>query len=178
MNKKIIWITQTAVMIALLVVLQAVTKPLGQFVTGSLVNLILIVAALFGGLNCGLTVALVSPFFAYLLGIGTNFIQIVPAIAIGNIVFVMIMHSLTGKALKKRSYIIAGIELILSAAVKFLTLWALIVKLIIPTLGLDDNKAAVLGTTFSWPQLITALIGGALAMAIVPLIQKALKKEQ
>ena len=177
MNKKIIWITQTAVMIALLVVLQAVTKPLGQFVTGSLVNLILIVAALFGGLNCGLTVALVSTFFAYLLGIGTSFIKIVPAIAIGNIVFVMLMHSLTGKALKKRSYIIAGIELVLSAAVKFLTLWALIVKLIIPSLGLDDNKAAVLGATFSWPQLITALIGGALAMAIVPLIQKAHKKQ-
>lgn len=30
MNKKIRWITETAVMIALLVALQAITKPLGQ----------------------------------------------------------------------------------------------------------------------------------------------------
>ena len=30
MNKKILWITQTAVMLALLVALQALTKPMGQ----------------------------------------------------------------------------------------------------------------------------------------------------
>ena len=33
MNKKTLWITETAVMIALLVALQWATKPLGQFVT-------------------------------------------------------------------------------------------------------------------------------------------------
>lgn len=41
MNKKTLWITETAVMIALLVALQWATKPLGQFVTGSCVNLVL-----------------------------------------------------------------------------------------------------------------------------------------
>ena len=70
MNKKTLWITETAVMIALLVALQWATKPLGQFVTGSCVNLVLGVSVLVGGLWCGLTVALVSPFFAFLLGIG------------------------------------------------------------------------------------------------------------
>ena len=34
MNKKIRWITETAVMLALLVSLQALTKPMGQLVTG------------------------------------------------------------------------------------------------------------------------------------------------
>ena len=67
MNKKTLWITETAVMIALLVALQWATKPLGQFVTGSCVNLVLGVSVLVGGLWCGLTVALVSPFFAFLL---------------------------------------------------------------------------------------------------------------
>jgi len=33
-----------------------------------------------------------------------------------------------------------------------------------------------LPATFSWPQLITALIGGAVAMLITPLIRKALQK--
>ena len=60
MNKKTLWITETAVMIALLVALQWATKPLGQFVTGSCVNLVLGVSALVGGLWCGLTVALVK----------------------------------------------------------------------------------------------------------------------
>ena len=38
MRKKILWITETAVMLSLLVALQAITKPMGQMVTGSCVN--------------------------------------------------------------------------------------------------------------------------------------------
>jgi len=50
MNKKIRWITETAILLALLVTLQAVTKPAGQLVTGSCVNTILAVAVLLGGM--------------------------------------------------------------------------------------------------------------------------------
>jgi len=39
--KKTIWIVRTAVCLALLLVLQVATKSLGQFVTGSCVNLVL-----------------------------------------------------------------------------------------------------------------------------------------
>ena len=75
MNRKIRWITETAVLLALLVALQAITKPLGQLVTGSCVNAILAIAALVGGMSCGLTVALISPVFAFLFGIAPNFIR-------------------------------------------------------------------------------------------------------
>ena len=51
MRKKILRITETAVMLALLVCLQAVTKPLGQLVTGSCVNGVLAVSAQVGGLG-------------------------------------------------------------------------------------------------------------------------------
>ena len=88
MNKKILWITETAVLLALLIVLQWVTKPLGQFVTGSCVNAVLAVAALMVGLSSGLAVALVSPVCAYLLGIAPNLVA-VPAIMVGNTVFVV-----------------------------------------------------------------------------------------
>ena len=46
MNKKVRWITETAIMLALLVTLQAVTKGFGQLVTGSCVNAVLAIAAL------------------------------------------------------------------------------------------------------------------------------------
>lgn len=46
MNKKIRWITETAIVLALLVTLQALTKGFGQFVTGSCVNAVLGVAVL------------------------------------------------------------------------------------------------------------------------------------
>lgn len=68
--KKTAWIARTAICLALLLCLQFVTKSLGQFVTGSCVNLVIAMAALIGGLWSGLTVAIVSPFCAYLLGIG------------------------------------------------------------------------------------------------------------
>ena len=49
MRKKVLWITETAVMLALLVTLQALTKPMGQLVTGSCVNAVLAIAVLLFG---------------------------------------------------------------------------------------------------------------------------------
>ena len=62
--KKTIWIVRTAVCLALLLVLQVATKSLGQFVTGSCVNLVLAMAALTGGVWSGVIVAVISPFCA------------------------------------------------------------------------------------------------------------------
>ena len=61
MNKKVRWIAETAIMLAVLVTLQAVTKGLGQFVTGSCVNAVLAIAVLVGGLACGCS----NGFFPY-----------------------------------------------------------------------------------------------------------------
>ena len=173
MNKKTLWITETAVMIALLVALQWATKPLGQFVTGSCVNLVLGVSALVG-LWCGLTVALVSPFFAFLLGIGPAFLPIVPMVAVGNMVLVVILHLLASRdKIATRSYLAVAV----GAVTKFLALWLLIVKLVLPTLGLAEKQVAAISASFSWPQLVTAAIGGVLAVTIAPLIRKALRSK-
>ena len=102
MNKKVLWITETAVLLALLVVLQWVTKPLGQIVTGSCVNAVLAVSALLVGLSSGLTVALISPVCAYLLGVAPNLVA-VPAIMAGNAVFVLALSLLCGKALWRQA---------------------------------------------------------------------------
>ena len=64
MNKKIRWITETAILLALLVTLQALTKGFGQLVTGSCVNAILAVAVLVAGLGSGVTIGIVSPVLA------------------------------------------------------------------------------------------------------------------
>ena len=76
MRKKVLWITETALMLALLVALQAVTKPLGQLVTGSCVNGVLAIAALLVGMSSGITVALLSPVFAFLFGIAPNIVTV------------------------------------------------------------------------------------------------------
>ena len=181
MSKKIRWITETAVMLALLVCLQAVTKPLGQLVTGSCVNAVLAVSALVGGLSCGLVVALCSPVLAFLLGIAPQILT-VPAIMVGNAVFVILLAALADKSGKKISKQVAA--WIAAAAAKFAALYAIVVLLICGVLSESLLAAGVmkapmlkaLPATFSWPQLITALIGGALALLIVPVLRKALKK--
>ena len=91
MRKKILWITETAVMLALLITLQLVTKPFGQLVTGSFVNAVLAVTVLVAGLSSGITVALISPVMAYLLNIAPQPLT-VPAIMVGNTVFVVLLN--------------------------------------------------------------------------------------
>ena len=86
MKRKIWWITETAIMLALLVTLQALTKGFGQLVTGSFVNVVLAVSVLVGGWSIGLTVALISPVLAFLLNIAPMALT-VPAIMAGNAVY-------------------------------------------------------------------------------------------
>ena len=181
MNKKIRWITETAVMLALLVTLQALTKPAGQLVTGFCVNTVLAISALFGGLGCCLTIALCSPVLAYLLGIAPQILT-VPAIMVGNAVYVVLLALLAGKSGKRiAQQVLAWIT---AAVAKFACLYAIVVWLICGVLSESLLAAGVmkapmlkmLPATFSWPQLITALIGGAVALLMAPILRKALHK--
>ena len=181
MSKKIRWITETAVLLALLVTLQALTKPMGQLVTGSCVNAILAVAVLVAGLGSGVTIAIVSPVLAYLLGIAPQILT-VPAIMVGNTVYVVLLHFLGGKA--DNNPVMQAVGLVVAAGAKFAALYFIVVKVICgvmaPSLmaagSLKEPMLKALPATFSWPQLFTALIGGAVALAIVPVLKKALKR--
>ena len=186
MNKKILWITETAVMLALLVALQAITKPLGQLVTGSCVNAVLAVTALVVGLSGGLTVALISPVCAFLLGIAPNFITALP-IMLGNSCFVILLRLIMGKSfvpLWKQP-----VALICAATAKFGVLYFLVVKVICglasgALLGKKIGKIVLLAppmldklpAMFTWPQLFTALIGGAIGIMIAHILRKALHR--
>ena len=72
----------------------------------------------------------------------------------------------------------------ISAFAKFASLYFIVVKLICGVLSeslmaagtLKAPMLKALPATFSWPQLITALIGGAIALAIAPVLRKALHK--
>ena len=181
MNKKIRFITETAVMLALLVSLQALTKPMGQLVTGSCVNAVLAISALVGGLASGITVALISPVLAFLLGIAPQILT-VPAIMVGNTVYVVLLSLLADK--DGKNIVKQIIAWIVAAAAKFAALYIIVVKIICGVMApsllaagtMKEPMLKVLPATFSWPQLITALIGGGLALLIMPVLKKALRK--
>ena len=187
MNKKVRWITETAVMLALLICLQAVTKPMSQLVTGSCVNAVLAVSVLLAGLYSGITVALLSPIFAFLLGIAPNFITVAP-IMVANVCFVVVLWRIAGKG--RGPIWRQPVALVAAAGAKFGVLYLLVVELIcgIASGALMGKKLGnvvllappmvkKLPAMFTWPQLFTALIGGAVALLIVPSLRKALKKQ-
>ena len=180
MNKKRRFVTETAIMLALLVSLQALTKGFGQLVTGSCVNAILAITVLVGGLGSGITVALVSPVLAFLLGIAPQILT-VPAIMVGNTVYVVLLYVIAGNS---KSIVRKVIAWVAAAVAKFAALYLVVVKIICGVLSerllaagtLKAPMLKALPATFSWPQLFTALIGGAVALLIVPVIRKALHK--
>ena len=186
MKKKTLWLTETAVMLALLITLQALTKPLGQLVTGSCVNAVLAVAVLLIGMRSGITVAVISPVCAYLFRIAPNFVTVLP-IMIGNVCFVVLLRLIAGKSHKPVWK--QPLALISAAGVKFGVLYLLVVKVICGVasgalLGKKLGDIVVLAppmlkllpTMFAWPQLFTALIGGAVALLIAPVLRKALHR--
>lgn len=185
MKQKIRWITQTAALLALLICLQTVGSmialPLAkQLVTGTLVNCILAVTVLVVGYSSGIAVALISPICAFLLGIAPNFITVLPIMA-GNVCFVVLLRLL----FRRNRFAALGI----AAVAKFAVLYLLVVQVICgiaspALLGEKIGQIVVLAppmltmlpTMFSWPQLVTAITGGILALLISPTLRKALHK--
>lgn len=191
MNKKIRWITETAVMLALLICLQwlgsfvpdQMTK---QLITGTMVNCVLAVTVLVAGMSSGITVAVISPVCAFLFGIAPNFITVLP-IMVGNVCYVVLLRLIIGKTMKplwKQPVALAA-----AAAVKFGVLYLLVVQVICGVasdalLGKKLGEVVLLAppmlkmlpTMFAWPQLVTALSGGIIALLIVPVLRKALHR--
>lgn len=180
MKRKTLWLVETAMMLALLIVLQTVSKPAGQIVTGTLVNGVLGTATLLCGVGSGMVVALLSPVAAFLLGIAPQILT-VPAIIAGNLVFVLIL----GLGLKQPCGIVHKvIRWICAAAAKFAVLYGLVVWGICHILAdrllksgmLKPPMIKVLTATFTWPQLITALLGGGIAICIASVLRKAMHR--
>ena len=173
MKKSIHWLAKTAVLLAMLIVLQAVSKPAGQLVTGTLVNAVLAISTLTAGVASGAVIALVSPVMAFLLGIAPQILT-VPVIMAGNLVFVLVL----GLPRKQKALWCA-----VASVAKFAVLYVLVVQVICRLLAeplLADGILAppmlnVLPATFGWTQLITALLGSAVALCAVPLIRKAMR---
>jgi uncharacterized membrane protein len=175
-HEKVLWITRTAVLIAITVVLQALTLQLGnQFITGSVVNLMLILSVMTCGLSTGLTVAAFTPILPTLLGFGPLW-PVVPFIASGNMALVALWHFI-GNRNMGNAYIAYVIATVAGAVAKFLILYFGIVRIAIPyILGLPEGN--VMSVLFSYPQLITATTGGVCAIILLPLLLKAIKERR
>lgn len=159
-------ITRTAILLALTILFQTLGRfiPLGpynQFVVGPLVNACLLVATSAAGIWAGTAVALISPFGAILTGAAIP-LPFAPFVAVGNFMLVLFFFIIKNNK-------IAGIAA--GAIAKFGFLLASI-NFFIWMMKIPAKKAGVMLFAFGWPQLVTAIIGGILALIILKALEK------
>lgn len=126
------------------------------------------------GMMSGLCVAVISPIMAKLIGIGPLW-SLIPFIVTGNITLVLIWHFI-GNRHWGHTYTAKTIALAAAAAAKFLVLYIGIVQIAVPLLlKLPEPQAAVISSMFSIPQLVTALLGGGMALLVLTPLKKAIE---
>lgn len=147
-NLTVKWITKTAILLALLIVVQLFRMP--QLITGVIVNFILLLAFVQVDVFSGIIIGLISPIVAFLFGIlPAPLAPMIPFIMLGNAVYVAIFALIRNKI---PNWWKAIIGVILGASVKF-ALLALAVKYLV-------NAPPKIAQAMSIPQLYTALAGG------------------
>ena len=167
-NNKIKFITRTAMLLALTIVFQAIGRsiPLGpnsNFIVGPLVNACLVISVTLVGIFGGAVISVLSPFGAILTGASMP-LPLAPFIALGNFALVLAFY-----IFRKHK----AIAIVSGSVAKFAVIYGSLLY-IIPFFNLlPKNKALTLaGAAFGWPQLVTALIGGIIAMPIIIKIEK------
>ncbi len=177
-NQSIRFVTYTAMGIALVILAQLLGNvlPAGftvvgpftgkQLLTGSLVNCVLFVFTAAVGLWSGVVIGLLSSLLAYLFGIGP-ILPVVPVVACGN-ALLCVLFGLLHRSGKLPDLL----NVVISAVLKCAFLW-LLVPAVIQAAGVPEKQVKALSIMFSWPQAITALIGGVLALLILPRLKKA-----
>ena len=178
MNSRAVWVAQTGIFLALLIVAQLVTRPFGNSIlTGSLNNMLFILTVMICGISSALILSAISPVIAFLMGMAP-FWPFIPVIIIGNMALVALWYFIALKEADsgKLRQIIA---LVFAALVKFCILFFGIVHIVVPLiLGLEGPQAAAVSAAFSYPQIITAAIGGVLALLLLPVLKKAIPKRR
>ena len=163
-------LTRTGLLLALLLAVQSLrlVMPLPPFITmfgiGSAVNACLLTAALFVGLRAALFMSVVAPIVAWLQQMLPLPVLIVP-VAAANMVYVVVFSLLYRQ--QRHNYLA-----IAAAAPAKMAAMYLAADWLLRLVQLPDAIAKLLRLMFSWPQLVTGVIGGALCLLIVGRLRK------
>ena len=199
---RILWITQTAMLLGLTVAAQYfITGMLSfnpyasQLVVGSLVNLFLILATLTCGFFSGLSISVLAPIISFYIGRMPHILMI-PFVALGNAAIVFMFWLICGKKIFGRVFsnflnfsnfsINWAVASIAGSLLKFGVLWLGLTKIFINFILLNDaalkapqiaKMTAVISFNYSFPQLATALVGCVLVYTIYPVLKKTRPKK-
>ncbi len=167
--KSVQWWARTAILLALLLVIQMVGFP--QPVTGPLVNFILLWTVSFNHVYSAILIGSISPWIAYARGILPPPLgPMIPFIILGNVVLVVVFHLFCSfKKGNRYDWIFTVSGVIVGAFLKFLVL-STAVRFFI-------DVPPPIAQAMSFPQLLTALGGGVLFLIVEPVWNKAFTKK-
>ena len=166
------FLTRTALLLAIAIAFQIFGRfiPYNNFIVGPIVNAVLIVATYTAGFWSGTSIAVIAPLvsaFTNKAAIAPLILAFSPFIILGNFIIVLAFHLL------RRKNMIAGVAA--GAVCKFAFLYASI-AIFTSVVKMKPQIAVTLTNLFSWPQLLTAVIGGILALIVIKLAGKQLEK--
>jgi hypothetical protein len=163
---RIRFITRTALLLALVVTVQMAGRliPNNNFIVGPLVNACLLVSTAIAGVWSGIIISVATPFTSLINNhapVAAALLPFAPFVAAGNMVYVLSYYLMRRKN--------AAVGIAAGAVLKFAFLYAAI-NIFLQVFSFP-KFAKVLTVLFGWPQLLTAILGGVIALAVI----KALK---
>ncbi len=156
------------VVLAAALILQSAAGGGGCLPRGVCADFALTAALYGGGCWCALALACVSPLASFLLGFGPDYFRFVPFLMMGNAVFVSLVHLLG----RRERFLERAGALGMGGLARLIVLWATLLRLVIPAMGLSEQEMGRIGIPFAWPQIFTALVGGGLAAALYPALRR------
>ncbi|QSX09044.1 ECF transporter S component [Alkalibacter rhizosphaerae] len=164
MDRKVIFITKTGLLLALALMIQIGLAPFAQPVVGPLVNMVLLLAVVLVGPWGAVTVGCLTPLVAFFVGI-MGLLPVIPVIMLGNTIYALVFW-----LFYKRNQFIA---VIMAAAGKFLSM-AVGVRIL--AAFFVPNLPAPVVVALSLPQLYTALIGGFIGLLVLHYLPRSMQK--
>jgi len=143
----------------------AVIVPLfhNQLATGPIINALFFIAVIVLGAEKALFISLIPSVIALSAGLlPIIFAPMIPFIMIGNAILILTFNSL-----KDKNY---WIGVVLSSFLKFIFIYSS--SFIVINLIVKKELASNISSMMSWPQLLTALMGGVLAYFFLKIIKK------
>lgn len=164
----------SALFLTLAVLIQILGKnipQINQFFVGPMVNAILLLTVYFAGLKWAILIGVLTPVLAFFAGVlAAPMAPFIPFIAAGNLLYSSVFALLKDR--KSGEFI----GFILASVMKFALLFVSATQLIdLFAIGIPEPVKAKLAVTMGVPQLLTALAGGFIAVALYKMLKVRLR---
>lgn len=164
-------LVRSGLLLAIAIVFQFIGKNIpqvSQFLVGPAVNTVLLLTAYVCGTYYGVAVAALTPILALLIGQFPALLgSFIPFIIIGNVIYVLVFGVIKNKT-KAGEYM----GVVLGSFLKFLFLYFSATRLIrLFSLSIPAKVLPKLAVMMGFPQLITALAGGIIAIIIIGILK-------